>query len=64
MDVFLPLAAPILAFDGIAISMQTPAVSERRASAAAANAGLAFHEFRDYQLPDGEQRRLIVFTRA
>lgn len=64
MDVFLPLAAPILAPDGVAISMQTPAVSERRASAAAANAGLMFREFRDYRLPDGERRRLIVFAGA
>jgi len=64
MDVFLPLAAPVLGPNGVAISMQTPAVSERRAAQVAATAGLAVRELRDYVLPDGERRRLIVIARA
>ena len=64
MDTFLPLAAPLLASGGIAISMQTPAVNERRGADVATAAGLAVREFRDYVLPDGERRRLVVFARA
>ena len=64
MEVFLPLAAPILAPDGIAISMQTPAMSERRASDTGARVGLVLRDHLDYTLPDGEQRRLIVFARS
>jgi len=64
MDIFLPLAAPILAPGGIAISMQTPSVGEGRVSQVAAAASLTVREFRDYTLPDGEHRRLIVFTHA
>jgi 16S rRNA (guanine527-N7)-methyltransferase len=63
IDVFLELAAPILAPDGIAISMQTPAVSDRRASDAGVKVGLVLRDYRDYSLPDGERRRLIVFSR-
>ncbi len=63
MDVFLPLAAPILAPDGIVVAMKTPSVSEQQASEAGVVAGLVLRECRDYALPDGERRRLIVFAR-
>jgi 16S rRNA (guanine527-N7)-methyltransferase len=63
LDVFLPLAAPLLTPEGIAIAMQTPSLSQEAASAAARAAGLTVRERRDYTLPDGEHRRLIVFAR-
>lgn len=63
MDVFVSLAAPILGPDGIAVSMQTPAVTEPRASAIGAKVGLVVRACRDYVLPDGEHRRLILFAR-
>jgi 16S rRNA (guanine527-N7)-methyltransferase len=62
IDLFLPLAAPLLAPDGIAVAMQTPSLKPPAASALGASADLALRQVRDYQLPDGERRRLVVFT--
>lgn len=60
MDLFLRLAKPLLAPGGIAISMQTPRVERSTAEATAAAAGLRLRELRDYELPDGTPRRLVV----
>jgi hypothetical protein len=40
--------------------MQTPKTSRRAAEESAARHGLGTVEIRDYCLPDGEQRRLVV----
>lgn len=61
LDLFLRLAAPLLADDGSVIAMQTPRVD---GSAVAEQAGLQLAETRDYTLPEGgEARRLLRFTR-
>lgn len=57
LDAFLPLAAPLLAPDGVAIAMQTPRTRPPAASA------LALAGTRDYVLPGGERRRLLIFRR-
>jgi 16S rRNA (guanine527-N7)-methyltransferase len=60
MAVFLRLAKPFLAPGGVAVSMQVPKVSRPESAAAAAAAGLNLVELRDYALPDGDPRRLVV----
>jgi 16S rRNA (guanine527-N7)-methyltransferase len=60
MTVFLRLAKPFLAPGGIAVSMQVPRVSRSEAAAAAEGADLHLLELRDYSLPDGDPRRLVV----
>jgi 16S rRNA G527 N7-methylase RsmG len=60
MPVFLRLAKPFLAPGGVAVSMQVPKVSRPESAAAAAAAGLNLVELRDYALPDGAPRRLVV----
>ncbi len=57
LDVFLRLAPPFLAPGGIVIAMQTP-----RTPAAAAGARLVPTGTRDYALPSGERRRLLLFA--
>lgn len=63
METFLVLAAPLLAPRGVAISMQTPRVTAQRAGASAERAGLEVARLSDYELPDGELRRLVVCRR-
>lgn len=60
MDLFLRLARPFLAERGTAISMQVPRVGRVEAETAAERAGLHLRELRDYALPDGDPRRLVV----
>lgn len=60
MPLFLRLAKPFLAPGGVAVSMQVPRVNRQEASSAAAAAGLRLVELRDYALPDGGPRRLVV----
>lgn len=60
MEAFFPLAKPLLAPGGIAVSMQTPRVDVPTASAIAARYGLRLVELRDYRLPNGDPRRLVV----
>ena len=60
ISVFLPLAKPLLRPGGIAVSMQTPNLEASLATSIARKHGLEVIEFRDYQLPDGEPRRLVV----
>jgi len=60
LDAFLGLAAPLLAPRGQAIAMQTP----RTARAAASGHGLELARRRDYRLPGGAPRTLLVFRRT
>lgn len=62
LDVLLGMAPPLLAPGGLVVAMQTPSVDERAARAAGALAGLAPLRVRDYRLPDGEARRLLIFA--
>jgi 16S rRNA (guanine527-N7)-methyltransferase len=59
-DTFFPLAKPLLTSGGLAVSMQTPAVSPETIRAMVAPLGLQLIELRDYRLPDGDPRRLVV----
>jgi len=63
LDAFLPVAAPLLIASGEAIAMQTP----RTAGIAAAAHGthqLRLERRREYRLPDGARRTLLVFRRT
>lgn len=60
LDVFVGLAAPFLARDGVAIAMQTPRALAEAPRLAAAH-GLSVIGERCYQLPRGKQRALILF---
>jgi 16S rRNA (guanine527-N7)-methyltransferase len=60
LDVFLPLAQPLLAPGGIAIAMQTPRIRDT-ASVIGQGFGLRLAEVFDYHLAGGEPRSLLVF---
>lgn len=61
LDVLISLAAPLLAPSGKVVAMQTPAIAEGRARAMGHPAGLGLLRIRDYRLPGGESRRLLIF---
>lgn len=63
LDVFLELAAPLLAPRGEAIAMQTPR-SARAAVSAGVPHGLHLGRRHDYRLLDGSTRTLLVFRRT
>lgn len=60
MDQVFELAPPLLAPDGRVISMQTIATTAAKAAESAKRHGLRLVETRDYRLPDGDERRLVV----
>ena len=62
LDVFLTLAAPLVRPGGLVVAMQTPATGVDAARKAGSVHRLDVSRVRDYQLPDGERRRLIVFS--
>ena len=62
LEVFLPLAARLVAPRGLVIAMQTPGVPAATAVSAAELAGLQQSGAVDYQLPGGEPRRLLFFS--
>src|SRR5262245_11319609 len=64
LDVFLSLAAPLLAADGVAISMQTPRTGTSDAARMGEEHRLVSAGVQDYRLPDGASRRLLVFRRG
>lgn len=64
MDDFLPLAAPLLALNGMVVAMQTPRICDDEASRAGSSYGLSFVRHHDYELPEGEKRRLLLFERT
>jgi 16S rRNA (guanine527-N7)-methyltransferase len=61
LDQVLPLAKPLLSPGGRIVSMQAPPTTEAMARSAADEAGVVFREMRDYRLPGGEPRRLVIF---
>jgi 16S rRNA (guanine527-N7)-methyltransferase len=62
-DVFLPIAAQLVASDGTVVAMQTPASIEAT-TAVGRSCGLELADQRRYELPSGEARVLIVFRPA
>jgi 16S rRNA (guanine527-N7)-methyltransferase len=64
LDVLLDLAAPFLAKNGEIVAMQTPSLREDVAADLAKAKGLALIRHRDYRLPGGEERRLLIFGPA
>ena len=61
LDSLLELSRPFLTTNGVLIAMQTPSVSEKDARERAGPSGLSLIRLRDYVLPGGEARRLLVF---
>jgi 16S rRNA (guanine527-N7)-methyltransferase len=64
LDVFLPLASPLLAPEGMVIAMQTPRITLDEAIRGGEAHGLSLMRVHDYRLPQGEQRRLLLFART
>ena len=64
LETFLPLAVPLAAPGGLVIAMQTPGVEVDYARGTGLQHGLELSGHRDYRLPDGERRRLLVFSRV
>ena len=62
IDRFVRLAKPLLAPGGRAISMQSRASEPAMIDAIARRADMRVVALHDYQLPDGEPRRLVVMT--
>jgi 16S rRNA (guanine527-N7)-methyltransferase len=63
LDRFLALAAPLLDVEGVALAMQTPTVRDD-APAIALEEGYRLRDVRDYQLPGGARRSLLLFSRS
>lgn len=61
LDILVGLSPPFLRGGGMVVAMQTPSVSERDAGLQAVRCGLRLVRIRDYELPGGEARRLLVF---
>jgi 16S rRNA (guanine527-N7)-methyltransferase len=61
LDTLLELSRPFLTSDGVLVAMQTPSLSEQDARERARPSGLTLLRLRDYRLPGGESRRLLVF---
>lgn len=57
---FIPLARPLLAPGGRIVSMQTPALRREVAEDVARRLRLEVLDLRDYRLPDGQARRLVI----
>jgi 16S rRNA (guanine527-N7)-methyltransferase len=64
LDVLVDLGAPLLAPGGTLIAMQTPSKSSSATDEAERRSGLALVRTRDYRLPDGERRRLVILGRS
>ncbi len=60
MEDVLRVAKPLLVDGGVAISMQTPKTSKQTAEGVARRCGYQCIELRDYRLPGGEPRRLVI----
>jgi 16S rRNA (guanine527-N7)-methyltransferase len=64
LETFLPPTMSLVAPRGLVIAMQTPGVEVEHARETGLLYGLELSRHRDYRLPDGERRRLLVFSRA
>jgi 16S rRNA (guanine527-N7)-methyltransferase len=63
LDAFLPMACPLVRSGGLVIAMQTPSLGEEVAGKVAEPYRLELAAVRDYRLPGGERRRLVIFAR-
>ena len=61
LDTLVPLARLLLAPSGAVIAMQTPATDETTARGIGRSSGLELERIRDYRLPGGESRRLLIY---
>jgi 16S rRNA (guanine527-N7)-methyltransferase len=59
-DVFARIGRPFVRPGGRLVAMQTPATNRAAADTVARSVGLTVLDLRDYRLPDGEARRLVV----
>ena len=64
LDTLLALGLPLLRPDGILVAMQTPAVGESSLGDRLRSLGVGLKRSRDYRLPDGEPRRLLIVSRS
>lgn len=64
LETFLPPAVSLVAPGGLVIAMQTPGVEVDHARETGLRYRLELSRHRDYRLPDGERRRLLVFLRV
>jgi 16S rRNA (guanine527-N7)-methyltransferase len=62
IDVFLPLAARLVAPGGQVLAMQTARADPARVASTGRAAGLVLADVHDYVLPGGERRRLLRFA--
>jgi 16S rRNA (guanine527-N7)-methyltransferase len=63
LETFLPAGVSLMAPGGQVIAMQTPGVEIDHAREIGLQYGLELSRHRDYRLPAGERRRLLVFSR-
>jgi 16S rRNA (guanine527-N7)-methyltransferase len=63
LETFLPATVSLVAPRGLVIAMQTPGADIDHARETGLAYGLELSRHRDYRLPDGERRRLLVFSR-
>jgi len=63
LDVLVGLGVPLLAPGGSLIAMQTASKASSAADEATHESGLELARTRDYRLPDGERRRLMILRR-
>jgi len=64
LDLLLSLASPLLAPHGVVVAMHTPSLAEARTRELASQQGLELRRVRDYGLPGGALRRILVFGRS
>lgn len=64
LDALLAVSGPLLGPGGRLVAMQTPSTTHQFASELGQGVGLALARVRDYALPGGEPRRLLVFERG
>jgi 16S rRNA (guanine527-N7)-methyltransferase len=64
LDVLVGLGAPLLAPAGSLIAMQAASKTSEAAGDATRGSGLELVRTRDYRLPDGERRRLMILRRS
>jgi 16S rRNA (guanine527-N7)-methyltransferase len=64
IDTLIRTGLPLLAPEGTLVAMQTPVTSEASVSALLREASLTLVRSRDYELPDGAPRRLLILARS
>jgi 16S rRNA (guanine527-N7)-methyltransferase len=64
LDVLLAVGIPLLATGGVIVAMQTPSSTARDVRDPAGEVGVELLRSREYRLPDGEARRLLIFAKS